>query len=327
MPRLLQNRYLVIAELLLIAYGAALVAVFVFEDYSMRLFFIGPLLFGCIAASVARKLPSTRFTAQWKSFLVIGVVWPIAICLILLMLMFVTGFEGAICLMMALIPVVAAAVVGGTMMFITGLFFDAQCRVLGFAWLTVCLIFFLLLVSVASAHSPDPIRVSTHLDIDAPPATVWEHVVAFSEIPEPEDWLFTTGLAYPIRARIEGEGVGAIRYCEFSTGPFVEPITVWDEPRKLAFDVTANPEPMREWSIWGEIHPPHLEGYLESEKGQFESEPLPGGRTRLTGTTWYQHGLGPNWYWTLWSDYIIHRIHLRVLTHIKSQCEGSRSDA
>ena len=44
-----------------------------------------------------------------------------------------------------------------------------------------------------------------------------------------------------MKARIEGEGVGAIRYCSFSTGDFVEPITAWEKPHRLAFDVVKNP--------------------------------------------------------------------------------------
>ena len=51
----------------------------------------------------------------------------------------------------------------------------------------------------------------------------------------PDEWLFQTGLAYPVRAEIQGRGVGRVRTCEFSTGPFVEPIEVWDEPRLLRF--------------------------------------------------------------------------------------------
>lgn len=51
------------------------------------------------------------------------------------------------------------------------------------------------------------------------------------------------------------KGVGAIRYCDFSTGPFVEPIEIWDEARLLQFSVTKSPPPMREWSPWSEIMP------------------------------------------------------------------------
>jgi hypothetical protein len=48
----------------------------------------------------------------------------------------------------------------------------------------------------------------------------------------PPVWIYGLGVAYPLRARIEGEGVGAVRHCEFTTGAFVEPITAW-EPVKL----------------------------------------------------------------------------------------------
>lgn len=68
------------------------------------------------------------------------------------------------------------------------------------------------------------------------------------------------GVVYPIEARIEGSGPGAVRYCTFNTGSFVEPITRWEEPSLRAFDVTENPPPIREISIWKEIDPPHLLG-------------------------------------------------------------------
>jgi hypothetical protein len=125
-----------------------------------------------------------------------------------------------------------------------------------------------------------------------------------------------------MRARIEGSGAGAIRYCEFSTGPFVEPIEVWDEPRLLSFRVTKSPAPMREWSPYGDLITKHLNGYLISEHGEFRLVPLPNGRTLLEGATWYQHGLWPAEYWRWWSDAIIHRIHLRVLTHIRTLAEN-----
>jgi hypothetical protein len=107
----------------------------------------------------------------------------------------------------------------------------------------------------------------------------------------------------------------------FSTGAFVEPIEIWDEPRLLKFSVTENPAPMREITPYASIEPPHLHGYFVSHQGQFLLTPLPGGRTRLEGTTWYSHTIWPETYWHLWSDYIIHRIHVRVLEHIRAEAE------
>ncbi len=180
------------------------------------------------------------------------------------------------------------------------------------------------MLCVEQQQMPEPpvFAVSTAVEIDAPPQTVWRNVVPFAELPEPEDWAFRVGIAYPIRAEMQGSGPGAERHCVFSTGSFVEPIEVWDEPRLLKFSVTSNPPPMQEWTPYDEIHPPHLEGFLASEGGQFLLEPLDEDRTRLVGTTWYRHSMWPAFYWRWWSDELIHRIHLRVLRHIKRQAEG-----
>jgi hypothetical protein len=174
-------------------------------------------------------------------------------------------------------------------------------------------------------HAQSPMfAVRTAVVIAAPAEQVWNHVVTFSELPAPEEWYFKTGIAYPMRARIDGDGQGAIRYCEFSTGPFVEPVDVWKKPRLLRFRVTENPAPMHEWSPYARVLPKHLHGYLVSKQGQFRLTATRDGGTVLEGTTWYQHGLWPAEYWRFWSDAIIHRIHLRVLNHIKRLSEGER---
>ena len=150
---------------------------------------------------------------------------------------------------------------------------------------------------------------------------MWRHVVSFSELPEPTDWLFRTGIAYPMRATIDGTGPGAVRRCTFSTGAFIEPIEVWDEPRVLGFSVEQNPPPMEEWSPWGAFDAPHLHGFFTAHRGEFALEPTPDGGTLLRGTTWYRHEIWPVWYWRIWSDWIIHRIHLRVLRHVARLAE------
>jgi hypothetical protein len=80
------------------------------------------------------------------------------------------------------------------------------------------------------------------------------------------------------------------------------------------------PEPMKEISFY-DIHPTHLHGYWVSQKGQFKLTKLKNGHTLLEGTTWYINKIKPDFYWTTWSDYIVHKIHIRVLEHIKLQSE------
>ena len=174
-----------------------------------------------------------------------------------------------------------------------------------------------------STHLPDrdAREVLSVVEIDAPAERVWENVIAFPALPEPTEWWFRAGLAYPRYASIDGRGVGAIRYCVFSTGAFVEPITAWEPGRRLAFDVTSFPEPMRELSPYRGIHPPHLDGYFRSRRGEFRLIPLAGGRTRLEGRTWYELDMAPAIYWEAVTDRVIHSIHRRVLDHIKRQSE------
>jgi hypothetical protein len=168
-------------------------------------------------------------------------------------------------------------------------------------------------------------EVLTTTEINASPDQVWPHVVGFSDLPPPSNWYFQLGIAFPKRATIQGSGVGAVRYCEFSTGPFVEPITAWEPPTRLAFDVQSQPSPMHELSPYRHVHPPHLDGYLRSKRGEFRLVDLGNGRTRLEGRTWYEYEIFPQFYWTLWTDMLIHRIHQRVLAHIKDLAERDNS--
>lgn len=239
--------------------------------------------------------------------------------------LFAVAFEGLICLAMAVplaIPLVLLGALFG---------YWIQRRPAGPVE-SAALIVFALLVSpilmgaeAANVQIPPVYEVMTSLDIQAPPEVVWRHVVEFTQIPEPREWYFRMGIAYPVRAEMHGNGPGAIRQCVFSTGPFVEPIEVWDEPRLLRFSVTETPAPLQEWSAYSGLHPPHLRGYFVSRGGQFRLIPVPGGKTRLEGTTWYRHAIWPKEYWRLWSDAIIHRIHFRVLQHIQRVAEAQQA--
>lgn len=272
--------------------------------YGWTIFVVLPIAMGSVAAWAL--LPETAgeaaadgaVTATLASFL-----------------LFSLGWEGAICIVMTLPLSIGLGAFGA---WITYLLRDFRARAGG----TTLLLLFPPAFLWDIQATPALFEVRTEVVIAAPPEKVWRHVVSFSTLPEPEEWFFRAGIAYPKRAVIEGSGPGAMRYCEFSTGRFVEPVEIWDEPRLLRFRVTENPPPMHEWSPYAEVLPRHLHGYFLSEQGQFLLTRLPDGGTLLAGTTWYRHGLWPEAYWRLWSDAIIHRIHLRVLRHIRSLAEA-----
>jgi len=230
------------------------------------------------------------------------------------------AFEGLICVLMASPLALLMAAVAG----LIGYHIQNSERPGVVRGSLSALIFLPLSLGADQFSRPPRVTVISSIDIQAPAPEVWQTVLAFPPIAEPHEWFFKAGIAYPTDARILGEGVGAVRECRFSTGTFVEPIHTWDPPRRLGFDVSAQPEPMRELSPYGAIHPPHLDGFLRSERGEFLLLPLPGGGTRLQGTTWFHQDLWPNRYWNGWSRYLIGRIHHRVLDHIKTVAETGR---
>lgn len=225
--------------------------------------------------------------------------------------------EGMICVLMAAPLACTLSMMGGSI----GYFMQRRAGTPKQApmMIPVLVLFVTGFLGLERAVAPEPplFAVRTEIEIDAPPEAVWQQVVAFAEIPGPKELLFRLGIAYPVRAEIRVNGTGAERHCIFSTGAFVEPIEVWDEPRLLRFSVASNPPPMQEWTPYSKLDPPHLHGFFVSKGGQFLLTPLPGGRTRLEGITWYRHSMWPATYWRLWSDFIIHHIHSRVLRHIE----------
>ena len=232
----------------------------------------------------------------------------------------VIAVEGAICIVMALPITIGLGLLGA----ITGFVVQQRSeRAAVHALAVVALVPFVMGAESAQDRRPPLRSVTTEVVIDAPPAVVWRNIVAVEPLPPPRELVFRLGIAYPTRATIAGSGVGAIRRCTLTTGDFVEPITAWEPDRRLAFSVRSQPAPMKELSPWGDIHPPHLDGFLRSERGEFRLIALANGRTLLRGTSWYRNRMWPQPYWGFWADELMHRIHARVLRHVKALSERS----
>lgn len=213
--------------------------------------------------------------------------------------------EGIICLLMAA-PILYLGVFTGALV--------------GRVWfrgkkdrLNLCL---LPLVMVAVAAEPMTRGAHEGVVIDeihiaAPPARVWPHVLAFSEIPaKPGYWLFRLGLPYPTATTNEGNFVGASRACEFSGGAvFREKVAEFEPQRLLTFDIVESPP-----------HP-ELIGHLDAKRGQFELRDNGDGTTTLVGRTWYSLHVRPAWYFDWWTHDIFRAVHLRVMDNVKRLAE------
>lgn len=312
MARVLQNFWFATVVPALIGFGLAALSVRGFNHYGWSLFLGLPLAVSFLSAfctSFRREVSgSTAYGRSVVSILFLGG------------FILIFALDGFICLLMAL-PLAMLLALPGSLF---GQSLGAACR--RGARSVLPLIFVLLFPGLVAfdraTNPPPPLRaVTTSVVIHAPIERVWQTVIAFPKISAPPDGIFLCGIAYPIEARIEGSGVGAVRHCVFSTGAFVEPITAWQEPELLAFDVQSSPPPMKELSLYEHLEAPHLHGHMVSHRGQFRLIQR-GDEVVLEGTTWYTHTLAPQWYWGPISDYLIHRIHERVLNHIKQTAEG-----
>ncbi len=286
------------------------IGVLVFRTYGAALFLGTPLMMAATASYYVNR----RAPQSYGASLGLGMLTVSFACLALLLV----ALEGLICIAMALPLALPLGILGGLLG--KAIADTARSNSRGL----VAAILILPLVSVGEAwivRAPERM-VLTSVEVDAPPAVVWKNVVEFPDLPPDTSWFAAWGLASPLRATIAGRGVGAIRHCEFTTGAFVEPITAWEQPNRLAFDVTEQPPPLKEMSPYDNVHPPHLAGFLISTHGEFRLIELPGQRTRLEGRTWYRNAMFPQWYWAPWSDSIIHRIHQRVLQHVQHVTEA-----
>lgn len=277
-------------------------------EYGIALFVLTPLFIGAGSTILYGIKNNITYQKAWKiGFLTLGIYTAGLL---------IFAIEGLICIVMA-------APIGLLLTWIGSLIGLAVLKDAADKAPTTMLILIGIIPTMAFVEKdtkPDLTSVVTSIEINATPEAVWKNVVEFPQLDEPTEFIFKTGIAYPINAKIEGMGVGAVRYCNFTTGSFVEPITTWEESRLLKFDVLEQPVPMKELSFWN-INAPHLHDYFVSKKGQFKLIVLPNGKTLLEGTTWYYHDIRPSFYWQVWSNYIIHKIHDRVLMHIKMNAE------
>jgi len=288
------------SALLSIALGAAVglalvtLSVTALESYGLSLFMGTPFVMGLATAfTLCRRYPATVGETMEVVAMTVLVVAGAGL---------VVGIEGAVRLLMAAPLGLAVAAMGGVVGRHLARVGEGPLR--GAALLLVLMPGTAAVESGAGTASLREVRTSVL--VEAAPEEVWREVIEFS----------------PIRAEIEGAGVGAVRYCVFSTGAFVEPVTAWEPGRRLAFDVVESPRAPEELSFRDDVSPPHLEGYLAPRAGAFRMIPLDDGRTRLEGSTWYEQRLRPEGYWVWFSDHLIGRIHRTVLEHVRDEAEA-----
>lgn len=307
--RRFQSAVVGVAASVVVGTFAVLVSTFVIEVYGLALFLATPFLLGTVSAYAYNRGHPRSFTETG------GVVF---------LSLFVVGgtlvlfaLEGLLCILMAFPLGISIALFGGVVGRVIAVRSHPRRPSVAFS------LFLLPGAAIMDVTAPPKavFEAVTAIEIDAPPERVWEAVIAFRDIQAQPGLLFRLGIAYPLRASISGTGVGAVRHCEFSSGTFVEPITVWYAPHRLSFNVADQPAALQEWSPYRHVYAPHIRGFFRSTRGEFRLTALANNRTRLEGSTWYTIDIHPRPYWRIIAEPLLHRIHYRVLEQVKLQAE------
>lgn len=274
--------------------------------YGWGLFVLSPLLVGFTSAHIANRGPlASPSRARWAAA---SAIWIGGLLLIAFVL------EGVICIIMASPLAVFMGWIGAELA--NGLErLEPGKRPQGLVSVAVLPLVFALEVALPPLAT---IETRQSIEIAAPPAAVWRTLVGGDPIEGRLALPFRLGVAYPVSATLEGEGVGAIRRGVFSTGEALERVTEWAPERVLAFTVVSDPPSMRELSPYREVHAPHLTGgYFHTTRTRFELVPLAGGGTRVVEETAHELRLDPVLYWLPMARWVVDANNARVLESIR----------
>ncbi len=246
--------------------------------------------------------------------------------LILVATAFAVGWEGSICIVMAL----PAFMVMGT---IGGLVEQASRRKLSERNQMGALLGVLLLPYAASpleqiANLPQQIRtVETQIVINADVDTVWQNINRVPAITAQEqhfNWVHQIGIPKPVAATLSHEGVGGVRHATFEHGvTFVETINEWVPQQSIAFTIDALAETMDVEDLNAKV----VVGgaYFDTLNGRYAIEPLADGQVLLHLSSEHRLSTRFNFYAGWWTDWVMRSTQNYILDVVKARCEGGTS--
>ncbi len=244
-------------------------------------------------------------------------VWPWAPATLSVAIAWMTGAEGAICVVIGLPVILVMASLGGL---IGG--FGLSRSTTG---ATAVLLLPLAGIPIEGLLLPPTARdrdVRSVIDVRATPERVWQEIESVRTIERHErrPALYTAiGFPPPLSATLTGEGVGAVRHARFGGGVlFIETITEWETNHVLAFAIDAQTD-----SIPPATLDPHVTiggPFFDVLSGRYEIEPSAGG-VRLVLTSRHRLATRYNFYSGIWTDAIMSSIQRNILRVVKARAE------
>jgi hypothetical protein len=172
--------------------------------------------------------------------------------------------------------------------------------------------------------NPDDFRrVENTIEINAPAAVVWQHIIRVAPIGAADlghSVIDDIGFPRPIEATLTREGVGGVRHATFERGvEFIETVDDWQPLKQLSFSIVPNtatipPTTFDEHVIVGGR-------FFDVLRGTYELRPAGPGRTLLVLHSQQRLSTHLNWYAGLWTSFVMSEIQGRILGVLKQRCE------
>lgn len=277
--------------------------------------FLMPLALGVLTVYFGAK-QKQRSWAYW-------ILMPWVPCIILLAAVLLIGWEGRICILMALPVFLFLSSLGGL---VAGLIIRANLRDRN-SYSLVAIIVFLPFISGAvegQLGRPDSTRlVETKITINAPSHKVWDNIIRVKKI-EPGEQRFSTvhsiGFPRPVEATLSREGIGGVRHATFEGGVlFVETIDKWDPEKELSFGIKADTKSIPPTTL--DEHVTIGGPYFDMLEGTYVIERVNDNQVVLHLSSKHRLSTRINFYAGLWTNFIMRDIQNNILEVIKRRSE------
>jgi hypothetical protein len=256
------------AGVLLLSLTAFLLLQTGFINYGITLFCVLPACIGLLTGIVPQTGKAIfGMLAALTAF--IGFLW-------------IGGFEGIVCILMAL-PIIAICILLGYIIAAIFRYFTRKDDTLKFSFLP-----FIIFLSAAGfesfwegRQSYDMVTTTVVLPFQA--SEVYDNIKEVDTVTASPSLFHKLGLPYPRKCIMTAESEGGLRICEFDEGKIVETILKLRKNELLEMEVSVYDLPGQNWfSFKKDIY--EIKGVDKS--------------TTISRTTTYTSGLKPRMYWT-----------------------------
>jgi hypothetical protein len=279
----------------------------IFIVMSFTYVFILPFVLGFIA--IDRSQPKhKKSVASW-------IIRPIVVVLVCMLTSFIVGWEGTICLVMALPVYLPMGILGGV---IAGLIHRKKHQV----YMILCMPLVLGPVEAYYTDLPQETRtVHTSITLQATPKQVWPHIIRVRPIHEAQQGFFyKMGFPKPLEATLSHEGIGGVREAKFERGlTFFETIIEWIPLQKIRFKIKAHPDTVPITTLDPHVVPGGA--FFEALEGSYEIVVDSQNPTQLTLnlTSHYRLSTQFNFYASWWGDWLMSDIQNNILNVLQQR--------